>query len=55
MDFLPTYIWTSNTERSYETAAIIGEKISICRHLSVFYASTVYIEIILNVTFVVIN
>jgi hypothetical protein len=51
MDFLPTYIWTSNTERSYETAAIIGEKQSICRRLSVFYTSTVLIEMILKVTF----
>ena len=26
MGFLPTYIWASNTERSYETAAIIARE-----------------------------
>lgn len=26
MDFSPTYIWTSNTERAYETAAIIARE-----------------------------
>jgi broad specificity phosphatase PhoE len=26
LDFMPTYIWTSNTERAYETAAIIARE-----------------------------
>lgn len=28
-DYLPTFIWTSNTERAYETAAIIAKEIGL--------------------------
>jgi hypothetical protein len=29
MDFLPTFIWTSNTERAYETASIIAREFQL--------------------------
>jgi hypothetical protein len=29
MGFQPTYIWASNTERSYETAAIIAREVQL--------------------------
>lgn len=42
MDFIPSYIWVSNTERAYETASIIAKEIQLGQNRIVPVSSSLF-------------